>query len=110
MVLGANFGGLPQQLLAFTVNLEHVGDIIDRSLRALAAKKIKYQLTFSPEGQAEIVDMHRHVLAQLRLAASVLMTSDPRMARSLVVEKLAIETWKTPLPAIISSGCGMARR
>ena len=40
-----------KQLLAFTVNLEHVGDIIDRSLRAMAAKKIKYQLTFSPEGQ-----------------------------------------------------------
>ena len=78
------------QLLAFTVNLEHVGDIIDRSLRVLAAKKIKYQLTFSPEGQAEIVDMHRHVLAQLRLAASVLMTNDPRVARSLVGEKLAM--------------------
>ncbi|RZI37944.1 Na/Pi cotransporter family protein, partial [Herbaspirillum sp. HC18] len=75
------------QLLAFTINLEHAGDILDRSLRELAAKKIKNNLNFSPEGYAEIAEMHRHVMEQLHVAVSVLMTSDPRMARALIDEK-----------------------
>ena len=43
-------------ILAFTINLEHAGDILDKSLREIAAKKIKYKLNFSAEGFAEILD------------------------------------------------------
>src|SRR6185295_2674746 len=46
-------------ILAFTINLEHVGDILDKSLRDIAAKKIKNRLTFSPEGLQEITDKDR---------------------------------------------------
>ncbi|MCC7348432.1 MAG: Na/Pi cotransporter family protein, partial [Variibacter sp.] len=37
------------EILTFTTNLEHVGDIIDKNLMELAAKKIKNQVAFSPE-------------------------------------------------------------
>ena len=37
-------------ILAFTINLEHIGDILDKSLREIAAKKIKQRLSFSQEG------------------------------------------------------------
>jgi phosphate:Na+ symporter len=33
-------------IMAFTINLEHIGDILDKSLREIAAKKIKHKLNF----------------------------------------------------------------
>jgi phosphate:Na+ symporter len=74
-------------ILSFTINLEHIGDIVDKSLRELAAKTVKNRLTFSHEGFEEIAAMHRHVLDALRLAVSVFMTGDPREARLLLAEK-----------------------
>lgn len=74
-------------ILAFTINLEHVGDILDKSLRDIAARKIKNRLTFSPEGLQEIADMHRHLLANLHLATSVFMLGDLQAARALLAEK-----------------------
>ena len=41
---------LGRRSCAFTTNLEHVGDIIDKNLLELAEKKIQHQLRFSPEG------------------------------------------------------------
>jgi phosphate:Na+ symporter len=74
-------------ILAFTINLEHVGDILDKSLRAIAAKKIKQRLSFSPEGLREIADMHQHLLDNLHLATSVFMMGDVQAARMLLAEK-----------------------
>jgi phosphate:Na+ symporter len=74
-------------ILAFTINLEHVGDILDKSLRELAAKKIKQRLTFSEEGLREIAAMHRSLLDNLHLATSVFMLGDIQSARSLLAEK-----------------------
>jgi phosphate:Na+ symporter len=77
-------------ILAFTINLEHAGDILDKSLREIAAKKIKYKLSFSEEGFAEILEMHERLLDDLRLAMSVFMTGDERAARTLIEEKVRI--------------------
>lgn len=75
------------ELILFTTNLEHVGDIIDKTLLELAGKKQRLNLSFSSEGWAEIKGMHREVVAQMRLAITVFMTQDPVMARQLVVAK-----------------------
>ncbi|MGJ4855699.1 Na/Pi cotransporter family protein [Labrys sp. KB_33_2] len=75
------------ELILFTTNLEHVGDILDKTLLELAAKKQRLNLSFSSEGWAEIKAMHREVVAQMRLAITVFMTQDPVMARQLVVAK-----------------------
>jgi phosphate:Na+ symporter len=75
-------------ILAFAINLEHIGDILDKSLREIAAKKIKNGLSFSPEGFGEIAAMHGQLLDDLRLAASVFMTADSRAARTLVDSKV----------------------
>jgi phosphate:Na+ symporter len=74
-------------ILAFTINLEHVGDILDKSLRELAAKKIKQRLSFSEEGLREISAMHQSLLDNLHLATSVFMLGDIQSARSLLAEK-----------------------
>jgi phosphate:Na+ symporter len=75
-------------ILAFTINLEHVGDVLDKSLREIAAKKIKHRLSFSAEGFAEIEAMHQRVLDALQLAVSVFMTGSDRDARRLVAGKV----------------------
>jgi phosphate:Na+ symporter len=77
-------------ILAFTINLEHAGDILDKSLREIAAKKIKYKLNFSAEGFAEILEMHETLRGDLRLAMSVFMTGDQRAARTLMEQKIRI--------------------
>jgi phosphate:Na+ symporter len=74
-------------LILFTTNLEHVGDIIDKSLLELAAKKQRLKVDFSPAGWGEIRSLHTRVVEQMRLAMTVFMTGDMSMARELVAEK-----------------------
>ncbi len=78
------------QILTFSTNLEHIGDIIDRNLMELAAKKIRNQDNFSRQGFAEIADLHSRVLDNLRLAQNVFMSGDIKMARELFAQKAAL--------------------
>jgi phosphate:Na+ symporter len=74
-------------VISFTINLEHIGDIVDNNLLDLAAKKIRKQVTFSDEGFGEIADLHKSLLANLRLAFGVFMSGDVALARKLLQEK-----------------------
>ncbi len=76
-------------VITFTTNLEHVGDIIDKNLMELAAKKIKNKLRFSNEGFAEIERMHRRLMGNLDLALNVFISGEVPMARRLLEEKVA---------------------
>jgi phosphate:Na+ symporter len=75
-------------VITFTTNLEHVGDIIDKNLMELASKKIKNKLRFSDEGFAEIESMHRRLVANLDLALNVFISGEVPMARKLLQEKV----------------------
>ncbi len=85
--LDANESRRCADIVAFSMNLEHAGDIIDKSLRGLAAKKMKRQLAFSSEGMAEISGMYASLLDSLHLAAGVFMSGDVETARTLLAEK-----------------------
>ena len=74
-------------LILFTTNLEHVGDIIDKNLLELAAKRQRNGLSFSEEGWAELTGFHARIVKQMKLAMTVFMTKDVAMARELVTEK-----------------------
>jgi len=78
------------QILGFSTNLEHIGDIIDKNLMELAAKKVRHQAQFSEEGFAEISSVHSDVMENMRLAQNIFMTSDTGMARRLVEEKATV--------------------
>jgi phosphate:Na+ symporter len=78
------------EIIAFAINLEHIGDIIDKNLMELAAKKIRSHFKFSEEGAAELQDFHRRIVDGLKLAQSVFMSSDTKIARQLVAEKVVI--------------------
>jgi phosphate:Na+ symporter len=78
------------EIISFSINLEHAGDIIDKNLSELAAKKIKRKLQFSPEGAAELKEFHRRILDSLRLGFGVFMSGDPVEAKKLIAEKAAL--------------------
>ena len=75
-------------VITFTTNLEHIGDIVDKNLMELAAKKIRNQLQFSAEGFHEICEMHARLMGTLALALNVFVSGDAAMARRLVEEKV----------------------
>jgi phosphate:Na+ symporter len=75
------------EIISFSINLEHVGDIIDKNLMELAGKKIKRRLNFSREGAAELAAFHQEVLDNLKLAFGVFLSGDVTIARQLIAEK-----------------------
>lgn len=78
------------EILTFTTNFEHIGDIIDRNLMELAAKKMKGSLRFSAEGFAEIEAFHGRIVQSLQLALTVFMRGDIAMARQLIADKTTV--------------------
>jgi phosphate:Na+ symporter len=85
--LGAEDDRRLLEILAFTTNLEHAGDVVSRGLVALATKRLRRGLAFSVEGQAEIRAMLERLDGNLRTAAAVFMTDDARAARRLLAEE-----------------------
>ena len=75
------------EILTFITNLEHIGDIIDKNLMELAAKKIRHKLAFSPEGLEELHQFHARVRDNMQLAFNVFNSRDVRLARKLLSEK-----------------------
>ncbi|HEX5080141.1 MAG TPA: Na/Pi cotransporter family protein [Geminicoccaceae bacterium] len=74
-------------IIAFTTNLEHVGDIVDKNLMELAAKKIRNRLQFSAEGLQDLKEMHAHLMETVRLSLTVFINQDLAMARALLERK-----------------------
>jgi len=85
-------GHRAMETIAFSINLEHIGDIIDKNLMELAQKKIKRKLAFSKQGAAELEAFHQEVMSNLKLAFSVFMSSDEKIARQLIAEKATLRT------------------
>jgi phosphate:Na+ symporter len=75
------------EIISFSINLEHVGDIVDKNLMDLASKKIRRGITFSKEGEADLVEFHQQVLDSLKLAVGIFMSGDMNIARQLIAAK-----------------------
>ncbi len=80
-------GHRAMEIVSFAINLEHVGDIIDKNLMDLANKKIRRGISFSDAGTAELVAFHQQVVDSLRLAVGIFMSGDIEVARRLVAAK-----------------------
>jgi phosphate:Na+ symporter len=83
------------EIVAFSTNIEHAGDIIERSLLPLAAKRIKQGIAFSEAGSRELREMIERLISNARAAAAVFMTEDPRSARRLLHEKEVFREFET---------------
>jgi len=80
------------EIIAFSINLEHIGDIIDKNLMELARMKIERKLAFSKQGAAELETLHQEVMSNLKLGFSVFMSGDVKIARQLIAEKPTLRT------------------
>ena len=74
-------------IVSFTINMEQIGDIIERVLQDIEDKKIRKNRSFSDAGIAEIVHLHERLMSNLRLGMSVFLDGHVRDAQKLLEEK-----------------------
>jgi phosphate:Na+ symporter len=75
------------EIISLTINLEHVGDILEHMIQDLRDKKIAQRLSFSEAGMREITELHGKLVVNLRLGLSVFLNGDVKSAQQLLVEK-----------------------
>ena len=75
------------EIISLTINLEHVGDVIERILSDIKDKKIAHKLSFSQAGMDELANLHAKLVSNLRLGLSVFLTGDVKSAQMLLAEK-----------------------
>jgi phosphate:Na+ symporter len=74
-------------IVSFTINMEQIGDIIERVLQDIEDKKIRKNRSFSDAGMAEIIHLHERLTSNLRLGMSVFLDGHVRDAKKLLEEK-----------------------
>ena len=74
-------------IVSFTINMEQIGDIIERVLQDIEDKKVRKNRRFSDAGMAEICHLHERLLSNLRLGMSVFLDGHVRDAQKLLEEK-----------------------
>lgn len=77
-------------ILDYVINLEHVGDIIDKGLAPAVRMKVGLGLRFSEPGYRELDSLFVATQENLRLAQTVFLTRDRDMARRLMEIKVEI--------------------
>jgi len=77
-------------LLFVVVDLEAVGDVIDKQLMELAEKKIRGNHRFSERGIREIADLHAKVSENIELALAALAAGDDSLAEKVLRHKSPI--------------------
>jgi phosphate:Na+ symporter len=77
-------------ILDYVINLEHIGDIIDKGLTPEVATKISHSLRFSDEGYGELSALFILTLDNLKIAQTIFMSRDKALARRLVEMKVDI--------------------
>ncbi|RWR09454.1 Na/Pi cotransporter family protein [Paenirhodobacter populi] len=77
-------------ILDYVINLEHIGDIIDKGLAPEVRKKVGLRLRFSDEGYAELNTMFLMTLENLRVGQTIFMTRDRTLARRMMEVKVDI--------------------
>lgn len=80
-------GERSQEILAFVINLEHIGDITANNLMEFAAKKAQNGQEFTAEDIQDLAAMHAQVMESLRLGLTVFLRGDLRAAQQLVARK-----------------------
>ncbi|UXS34809.1 Na/Pi cotransporter family protein [Agrobacterium tumefaciens] len=74
-------------IVEYAINLEHIGDIIEKGIRPEIAKKIDLGLSFSDDGKSELERLFSITLDNIRMAQSVFATRNADLARRLVEVK-----------------------
>jgi len=77
-------------VIDYAINLEHMGDIIEKGLCEQICKKILNGFKFSDEGYDELKTLFDMTIENLRAAQSIFVTGDLSLARRLMEIKIDI--------------------
>ncbi|WP_395396123.1 Na/Pi cotransporter family protein (plasmid) [Novosphingobium sp. BL-8A] len=75
------------RILAFSINLEQAGDLIDRSLLSIARRAGKHGIVFSKEDKSELLAQLDQLIEALHLSTAVFLNGDVEAARALASAK-----------------------
>jgi phosphate:Na+ symporter len=77
-------------IIDYAINLEHIGDIIEKGLLPEVTKKIGQGLRFSEDGFAELHQLFQLTIDNLRIAQTILITRDVNLAKQLMERKIEV--------------------
>ncbi|NTJ42971.1 Na/Pi cotransporter family protein [Agrobacterium larrymoorei] len=77
-------------LIDYAINLEHIGDIVEKGICEQIRKKVLNGFKFSDEGYDELKTLFDMTIENLRSAQSILVTGDFALARRLMEIKVDI--------------------
>ena len=77
-------------LLSFIMNLENIGDIIDKNLMELARKKLYQARRFSEAGQFELMEFHALVSKNMERAIAAFASGDRSLAQEVLDHRSVI--------------------
>jgi len=77
-------------IIDYAINLEHIGDIIEKGLCEQIRKKVLNGFKFSDEGYDELKTLFDMTIENLRAAQSIFVTGDFDLARRLMEIKIDI--------------------
>lgn len=77
-------------IIDYAINLEHVGDIIEKGLQEQVRKKIVNGLRFSEDGYRELSCLFDLTIENLRIAQTIFVTRDEGLARQLMEVKVDV--------------------
>ena len=75
------------EIISLTINLEQVGDIVERIVEDVQEKKILLNRSFSQAGTIELCDLHARLVSNLKLGLNVFINGDVKSAQLLLSEK-----------------------
>jgi phosphate:Na+ symporter len=77
-------------IIDYAINLEHIGDIIEKGLCEQVTKKITKGLTFSEDGYGELKSLFNMTIDNLRVAQTILVTRDFKLACQMMEVKVDV--------------------
>jgi len=87
------------QIMAFTSNIKHAGDVLDRNVMALVARRLKRGVGFAEADRAGLLATFDRLSANLRTACAVFLSEDAGAARELAGEKEAFRNLEAEVAA-----------
>ena len=75
------------ELTEAAIHLEYAGDVVSKSLLRMAEERLEGASAFSPAGWNELTALHAAVLSNVKLAANLLVSPEPIIAREMVRQK-----------------------
>jgi phosphate:Na+ symporter len=88
--LNAEDSGRSAAIIDYAINLEHIGDILEKSLVPQIVKKGTQGLQFSEEGHGEVKTLFELTQENIRIAQTIFVTRDFNLARQMMELKVVV--------------------